>query len=173
MLERSSKAPPLKVRTFSEANSIVSYRGPIRPSRTIDKTQEGTLGGQKGLSRLAPCTKMWNQYMTSQGNITHLHMLSSNRCYVDPQSGYGWGCNIHSSDLNPCLDRKSTARLTTPGTCTALRDRNLFSVQRRIWHANRDMRHNCNPPWWFEEATVLRTSPGNSWAKRCLPFQTP
>ncbi len=37
-----------------------------------------------------------------------------------------WWFNIHSPGLSFCLDRKSTARFTIPGTWTALKDRNLY-----------------------------------------------
>ncbi len=36
-----------------------------------------------------------------------------------------WRFNIHSPGLSFCLDRKSAARFKTPGTWTALRERNL------------------------------------------------
>ncbi len=44
-----------------------------------------------------------------------------------------WRFNIHSPGLSFCLNRKSSARFSIPGTWTALKERNLSWDQRRRW----------------------------------------
>ncbi len=47
------------------------------------------------------------------------------------------------------LDRKSAARFKTPGTWTALKERNLSWVQRRRLRACLFRVRDREPPWWF------------------------
>ncbi len=60
-----------------------------------------------------------------------------------------WWFNIHSPDLSFCLDRKSAARFKTPGTWTALKERNLSWDQRRRRHACLFRVRDREPPWRF------------------------
>ncbi len=60
-----------------------------------------------------------------------------------------WRFNIHSPGLSFCLDRKSSARFSTPGTWTALKERNLSWDQRRRWRASLSRVRDLEPPWWF------------------------
>ncbi len=57
--------------------------------------------------------------------------------------------NIHSPDLSFCLHRKSAARFKTPGTWTALKERNLSWAQRRRQRACLFRVRDCEPPWRF------------------------
>ncbi len=60
-----------------------------------------------------------------------------------------WRFNIHSPGLSFCLDRKSAARFSTPGTWTALKERNLSWDQRRRWRASLSRVRDLEPPWRF------------------------
>ncbi len=58
-----------------------------------------------------------------------------------------WRFNIRSPGLSFCLDRKSAARFSIPGTWTALKERNLSWDQRRRRRASLSMVHDREPPW--------------------------
>ncbi len=60
-----------------------------------------------------------------------------------------WRFNIHSPGLSFCLDRKSAARFSIPGTWTALKERNLSWDQRRRRRASLSRVRNREPPWRF------------------------
>ncbi len=60
-----------------------------------------------------------------------------------------WRFNIHSPGLSFCLDRKSAAWFSIPGTWTALKERNLSWDQRRRRRANLSRVRDREPPWWF------------------------
>ncbi len=60
-----------------------------------------------------------------------------------------WRFNIHSPGLSFCLDRKSAARFSIPGTWIALKERNLSWDQRRRWRASLSRVRDREPPWRF------------------------
>ncbi len=60
-----------------------------------------------------------------------------------------WRFNIHSPGLSFCLDRKSAARFSIPGTWTALKERNLSWDQRRRRRASLSRVRDREPPWRF------------------------
>ncbi len=60
-----------------------------------------------------------------------------------------WRFNVHCPGLSFCLDRKSAARFSIPGTWTALKERNLSWDQRRRRRASLSRVRDREPPWRF------------------------
>ncbi len=58
-----------------------------------------------------------------------------------------WRFNIRSPGLSFCLEGKSAARFSIPGTWTALKERNLSWDQRRRWRASLSRVRDREPPW--------------------------
>ncbi len=90
----ASKRVTLRVSIHSGADSKGSKGAVTRPSRTTDKSQEGTAMGRAGLSRPKPSDsthKGGDHPMPPQGNLIQ-HSPSCNGRYVNPQGGSSRPC---------------------------------------------------------------------------------